>query len=310
MKIVFAGSSEFAIPALESIISSKAHSLALVISQPPRPKGRNKKLQDTALAARALDYSLELFCPEDINSAESVERIMAHKADILITASYGAFVGKSLRRGFPMKAVNLHPSLLPKYRGSSPIRAALLSGDSVTGVSIFRLTAKMDAGDILMQEQLEILPNENYSGLHDRLAILAAKMLISYLDDPDKVKPIPQDHTQATFTKKVQKSDLILDFNISAKALQNQIRAYSLEPGAFTYFRGQPLKILEAELVPDKLSYPPGVIFEIIKNQGFIVSTSDGALLVRKVQPAGKKIMDAWAYHLGARLEAGQRFTE
>jgi methionyl-tRNA formyltransferase len=309
MKIVFAGSSEFAIPALESIISSDKHSLALVISQPPRPKGRKKQLQDTPLAACAAGHSIKLFCPEDVNSPASIKRILSHKADILITASYGAFLGRSLRRGFPIKAINLHPSLLPKHRGSSPIRAALLAGESLTGNSIFRLAAKMDAGDILMQEKLEILPNENHSDLHDRLADLAARMLICYLDDPDHFKPTPQDHAQATFTKMITKDDLILDFTKSAKTLQDQIRAYSLEPGAFALFRSQPLKILEAELAQSTTDHVPGEISEIIKNRGFTVSTSDGALLIRRVQPAGKKIMDAWAYHLGARLEVGQRFA-
>jgi len=308
MKIVFAGSSEFAIPALEELLACRKHEVALVLSQPARPKGRRQVLEDTPLAQCAAQNSLSLYCPEDVNCAESIEKILSAGADILITASYGAFLGRTLRKAFPLGAINLHPSLLPKYRGASPIRAALLAGEKVTGNSIFRLAAKMDAGDILVQEKLEILPLENYSSLHLRLANLAAQSLIDYLDDPQKVEPKPQDHSLATYSKMVQKSDLVLDFSRSAGSLQDAIRAYALEPGAYGVFRGKQLKILEAELIEDAPRHAVEEICEIIKNKGFVISTGDGGLLIRKVQAAGKKMMDAWAYHLGARLQIGERF--
>ena len=307
MKIVFAGSSEYAIPALKALLSSAEHNLALVLSQPPNPKGRKQKLEDTPLTIYARKHGLKVFCPEDVNSQESVDYILGHEADILITASYGAYLKRRLRQGFAQGAINLHPSLLPLYRGASPIRTALLNGEKHSGNTIFRIVAKMDAGPILKQEKLTIQDGENYSSLHDRLALQAADLLLKLLPVLPDIQPQEQDHAAATFSNKIDKDDLILDFDRKSKSLENQIRAYSLVPGAFAKFRDTKLKILSAEPTSSLSDFPPGHIIEIIKNNGFAISTKDGQLLVHQVQAAGKKIMNAYSYHLGARLQVGER---
>lgn len=307
MKIIFAGSSEYAIPALKALLDSPEYELKLVLSQPPTPQGRNLKLDDTPLTKYARGESLDVFCPEDINSIESVDYILGAKADLLITASFGAYLKRRLRQGFALGAINLHPSLLPCYRGASPIRTALLHGEKLSGNTIFKIAAQMDAGPIYRQESLKIYENENYSSLHDRLAMQAADILMKLLPDLPDILPRAQDHAAATFSEKVGKEDLILDFARDRVALQNQIRAYSLLPGAYTVFRDKQLKILEALPLPSSSELPPGSITEIIKNTGFAISTKDGQLLISKVQAAGKKIMDAYSYHLGARLRVGER---
>ncbi|MCB5253800.1 MAG: methionyl-tRNA formyltransferase [Candidatus Cloacimonadaceae bacterium] len=307
MKIVFAGSSEFAIPALKALLSAPEHELVLVLSQPPSPQGRRQKLEDTPLAKYAREHSLNIFCPQDVNSEQNVDDILSHKADILITASYGAYLKRRLRQSFALGALNLHPSLLPLYRGASPIRAALLNGDRLSGNTIFKIVARMDAGPVFAQESLKIQEGENYSSLHDRLALQAADMLVGLLPDLPDIQPREQDHAVATFCQKVGKEDLLLDFGRDSLSLQNQIRAYSQSPGAFVRFRDAKLKILQAEPLKSPSELPPGSISEIIKNEGFTICTKDGQLLIRQVQAAGKKIMDAYSYHLGARLQVGER---
>lgn len=307
MKIIFAGSSQFSIPALEEISSYKKHQVLLAISQPPKPKGRKQISVDTPLAMAAQFLEIPIFCPQDINSSQSIERIRSEAADIIVTASYGAFLGRTLRRICPYGAINLHPSLLPKYRGPSPIRTALLSGDKVTGSSIFKLSAKMDAGPILMQKELDILPAENYTMLEIRLANLAAQMLAKYLNDPDSYEPKAQDHSLASYTSMLDKDDLHLNFAHSAQDICKKIRAYTDEPGAYVIFRGKMLKILGAKPTDTSSNEAPGKITGIFPNEGFSISTASQDLMILKVQAAGKKQMEAHKFILGARLSLSER---
>lgn len=307
MKIVFAGSSEFAIPALEKLHADPAHSVLLAISQPSRPKGRKQLLETTPLAEAAERLGIPTFCPEDINSEPSLNYLAGLPADILITASYGAFLGKTLRNLYLYPAINLHPSLLPLYRGPSPIRAAILAGDVRTGNSIFRLSPKMDAGPILLKEELNIWENEDYSSLHLRLAHSVAELLIQYLEDPSRYPERKQDHALATASEMVTKADLHLDFCQSAQGLIRKIRAYALEPGAYVNLRGKQLKILRAEITETKSTLEHGTVSGIHPGEGFSISTADYDLKILMVQAAGKKQMDARDFILGARLEIGER---
>ncbi len=310
MRIVFAGSSEYAVPALEELVARRKHQIVLVLSQPARPKGRKLILEDTPLTNAAMLLGLNVYCPEDVNSLESLTRISKAVPHILITASFGAFLGKELRELPRYGAINLHPSLLPLHRGSSPVRSAILSGDVITGNSIFRLSRKMDAGPILMQEQLQIGDDENYSSLHDRLANQAAMMLPDLLDRIPGIEEQKQDHSRASYSKLITKSDLKLDFTLPAADLIRRIRAYALEPGAYTVFRGRELKILSAVSLPSPKSYAPGCISAVIKNKGFTIAASDAELLISSVQAAGKTQMDAYTYSLGARFKPGERIDQ
>lgn len=310
MRIIFAGSSEYGIPALEELMAQRKHEIALVISQPARPKGRKLRLEDTPLAQAAAMLGLEVYNPEDLNSASSFAKIAAAEAEIIITASYGAFLGRKLRQLPRYGAINLHPSLLPKYRGASPIQAAILAGDTHSGNSIFRLSARMDAGPIYMQKSLAIEDNENFSSLHDRLANQAAQLLISLLEDIHQIKPQPQSELDISYSQMISKADLKLDFSRSASSLQRQVRAYADEPAAYTSFRGKELKILEVEILPPLHHLAPGSICQVIKNQGILIATGDDELLIRRVQAAGKKQMDAWTYSLGARFQPEERIDQ
>lgn len=302
-RIVFCGTSEFAIPALRAL-SYESHPL-LVISQPQKPQGRKLIPQPSELARCAMELDLKVFTPGDINSEESLETVQAFAPELIVTASYGALLKKRLRSLAPL-CLNLHPSLLPLLRGATPIQSALLQGFETTGLTIFQMSARMDAGPILVQETVHIATNDNYSRLHHRLANLGAEALIRLLRDPSAHPARPQEESQATYCHKFEREHLRLDWNSPAAALRDQIRAFALEPGAWTLRSDKPLKIMASELCEGPLNGPPGSIAALVKNTGFAVNCADQTLLITQVQPAGKKIMDAWAFQLGARMKPGE----
>ncbi len=305
MKNVFIGSSPFGLKALEALVIANM-APCLVISQPEKPAGRNLQPTKQPVAIYAEDAGLPLFTPEDINSKQSIAKIAACAPEVLITASYGAMLGKELRHLVPRKAINLHPSLLPMYRGATPIQSALLNGDKQTGCSIFRMVAALDAGPVLKQESLEIYPQDNHEALQQRLSALAAKLLIELLQDRNPWQEIGQDNAKASFCRKISSGDEELNWQHPATAIINQIRAYAPLPGAYTWFRGHKLKILSAESASDSLSGRPGEIAAIIRNTGFTINCLDKAILVTQVQAAGKKVMSAAAFVNGARISPGE----
>jgi len=304
-RVLFCGTSELAIPALRAL-AYEAHPL-MVISQPPRPQGRRLVLQPSELAKCAGDLDLRLFTPEDINSPESVNVIKDFAPDLIITASYGALLKKEVRSLAPL-CLNLHPSLLPLLRGATPIQSALLQGFETTGLTIFQMSGRMDAGAILLQESIPIAPDDNYSRLHHKLAALGAEALMRLIKDPVSYLPRLQDESQATYCHKFERPDLKIDWNQGALLVRDMIRAFALEPGAWITRSGVPLKILASELFDEPVNGQPGSIAKIVKNAGFAVNCADATLLITQVQPSGKKIMDAWAYELGARMNPGDIF--
>jgi len=252
MRYIFAGSSAFGIPALRGLLGMEPPQL--VVSQPDKASGRHLKPQPCPLAEFAASQGLELYQPEDLNSPDSLDRIRMLDPELIITASYGGLLKRELRKIPSLGAINLHPSLLPLYRGATPIQSTLLNGDAKTGLTIFRLAASLDTGPILAQQELPIDPEDNFSSLHDKLADLGAKMLIGLIGAFQKgeIEPRKQNESLATHTAKLQKNDLQLDWDQPAAQVLNHVRAYSLVPGAFSWLRGASLKILKASLTQKK----------------------------------------------------------
>jgi methionyl-tRNA formyltransferase len=259
----------------------------------------------------AQEHYIPVFQPEDINTPESISAIQALRPDLLVTIAYGLKLKKAVRESAVYGAINLHPSLLPELRGAAPIPFALWEGKITSGITIFKLTANMDAGPVFVKKPYFVFPSENATDLSFRFARIGAKMLLQFLQDyfTNPWEPEPQEEALATYCRKIEKEDCLIDWHKPALEIQHQIRALSLLPGAHTYFRNLQFKLLEADVLATQSDSPPGSIVALEKNVGLVVQTLQGQLMVKSVQPAGKKPMSAWAYHLGSRLEPGERFS-
>lgn len=313
IKYVFIGSSDYGLPALQKLCALGMPP-SLVISQPDKPAGRHLKEQLTPISLYALLHGLPLSKPADINSPDSLATIAEAAPQLIITASYGALLRKKLLSIAPLGAINLHPSLLPKYRGASPIQSAILAGETVTGTSIYRMIAAMDAGPVIAQKSLNIDPLDNYSTLHIKLADQAAEMAVDLLGSlkhkeeagysfPEK----PQNQTDATWCPKIDSSLCKISWEAPAVAVHNKIRAFSFDPCAWVYFRHLKLKILNAEQTAFAASGETGTIAQVVKKKGFTVNCLDYQLLITTVQAAGKKIMSAAEFANGARISCGEK---
>ena len=307
-KIVFMGTPDFAVPTLKAL-SDTRFKPQLCITQPDRPKGRKRKLQPTPVKLAAQQLGIPVIQPEDVNSLETITKILEIAPDIIITVAYGGFLNKYLRLMPNFGCINLHPSLLPKYRGSAPINYALFNGEKITGNTIFKIVAKMDAGPIISQNKIEITEKDCYTLLYKKLSESGARDIINILQDIEKNGLITQkqDHTKVTFSHKLLKNDFLIDWNDTAENIRNKVRGLAEIPGITASFRAKRIKIIEVEILETFSKEAPGTIVDVSK-KGIIVTTADNNILLTKVQPAGKNIMTAYAFSLGARIETGEIF--
>lgn len=310
-RIIFLGSPAFAVPALKKLIESDSLKPIAVITQPDRPSGRKLQLQPTPVKAIAIEHNIPVLQPEDINAPEVIQQIQELKPDLFVTVAYGSKLKKAIRQSAIYGAINLHPSLLPELRGAAPIPFALWNGMNQTGITIFKLSSRMDAGPVYIKKPYFIFPGENATDLAERLAYIGSKVLLEFLTDwfQKPYEPEPQDESLATYCRKLEKEDGLLNWDKPVAEICNQIRALSITPGAYTYFRGQQLKILEVDIMEGQSNLPGGSITALQKNIGFTVQAQDKQLLLKIVQPAGKKAMSAWAFHLGSRIVTGERMN-
>lgn len=314
-KIIFMGTPDFAVPTLSALCENSLKPV-LVISQPDKAKGRNLKLQETPVKLFAISNNIPVFQPDDINSLESINYIKSFSPDIIITVAYGAFLSKDIRTLCPFGAINLHPSLLPLHRGADPVRNTLLSGDSQCGVSVFFITAKMDSGNMIIQNSFDISDDMNFSSLSNFLsnsgaeAVLQSLLILdkSELRYSDLKKSFPEQiHSLATFSKKLVKDDYLYNPDLTANELIIKIKSYSNEPGYVASFRGKKLKLLNAKICDNNSNTLPGTIVSIIKNTGFVIATTTFDVLIYEVQYEGKKAMSAWNFNIGARINIGEK---
>lgn len=310
-KIIFMGTPAFAVPTLDLLCKHNKKPI-LCISQPDKIKGRNRKIRFSEVKQYAVQAEIPVFQPEDINAEESVQVIKKYEPDIIITVAYGGLLKKAIRSIPTFGCINLHPSLLPKYRGSAPINFVLFQGDTITGCTVFRLTAKMDAGPILYQSTTKIIENECYTELADRLALQGAEDVVKTLEllDKNKCEPRKQDHSQATYSRKLAKEDFLMNWDSEAYTIQNRVRGLAVKPGLTASFRGKRIKIIKIERTDEKSSNVSGTVINVLKNKGIMVATNDFDVIITQVQPMGKTIMNAYAFHLGARIQPGEKFTD
>lgn len=304
MNILFFGSDRFACPSLKKLFYSE-HSVVAVVTQPNRPAGRGQKITACPTAQLVLELGLKLLQPESLNSKLVQKELLVLKPDLLVVVAYGKFLPQALIEACPKKAVNVHPSLLPKYRGAAPIQWAILNGESQTGVTTMMIADEMDAGDIYLQCQTAIDEAETATQLENRLSELASELLLKTLTGIKKgdLKPKPQDPAQVVLAPKLKKEDGHLDFNRPSQQLYNQVRALNPWPGTFCYWEGKLVKVLEAAPVNMQSQKPPGSVIE--NKEGLMIACGQGALCLLEVQLEGKKKMSAKEFLKGHPVEIG-----
>jgi methionyl-tRNA formyltransferase len=305
MKILFMGTPSPAKICLEALINSREE-IAAVITQPDRPKGRGLKLAPSAVKETAIHYNIPVFQPEKIKDKDVYDLIRGFKPDLIVIVAYGKILPKEIIDIPKLGTINVHASLLPKYRGAAPVQRALLNGEKFTGITIMKVTEELDAGDIILQESIPIYETDNTATLTEKLFKLGAQLLVKAVGQikDGKAKCIKQDEKNVSFAPTLKKENGIIDWNKKAAEISDQIRAFDPWPGAYTYYKGKILRILKAEQKAGE-GCPEGKVIEIIKNRGFVVGACDGELLITEVQPESGRKMSAWEFISGHKLNIG-----
>lgn len=311
MKTIFAGTSPFAVPSLEKLIAS-AHEVLAVITQPDKPKGRGKQLQITPVKEVAIAHGIPILQPEKIGSAESVAEIKGYgHIGAMVVVAYGQKITPELLEWPEHGVVNVHGSILPKYRGAAPIQHAIIAGETQTGVTTMLMDEGWDTGDMLFQQTLDILPNENSGELSARLALAGADLLIETLDGIEfgTISPIPQDDELATMARSLTREAGEIDWSLSASDIVNLIRGCTPRPGSFAKFNNMIIKVWSASVanLEDRVG-EPGEVIEVIPD-GVIVAAESGSVLLREVQPESRQRMKAADFVRGTGLHSGSRFA-
>lgn len=305
MRLIFMGTPAFAVTSLQELLGGK-HALLGVVTVADKPQGRGRKLQPSPVKTFAQSRNLPIYQPVSLKDPAFLAEMSRLKPDVFAVVAF-RILPEALFTIPKSGTINLHGSLLPKYRGAAPIQWALLNGDSETGVTTFFIQKSVDTGNMLLQRKLAIEPDEIFGELHDRMAQLGAKTLAETLDGiaAGTLHPISQDHTMATRAPKITPELLPIDFSNSARSVHNQIRAFSPKPGAYTVLAGQRIKLLRSHLVREQ--GPPGEIIALDGN-GFTVACAKDAVFITEVQPEGKRAMSSRAFMSGNPLQTGAVF--
>jgi len=308
LNLVFCGTPAFAVPTLARLVEA-GHSLALVVTQPDRPRGRGLEVTYSPVKARAVALGLQVIQPETIKqNQEFRSQLGSIHPDVIIVVGYGRIIPQWMIDLPRFGNINLHASLLPKYRGAAPIQWAIARGESVTGVTTMRINAGLDTGDILLQKEVPIAPDETAETLAPRLATIGADLTVETLQGliAGTVHPRPQDHSQATLAPILRKEDGRMDFQLTAREIYNRLRGFQPWPGAFCNFRNKHLNIWSAK--PTDCKLPSGEL--AVKEQRLVVgSGQDTALELIELQPEGKKRISARDFMHGYRPQPGEKLT-
>lgn len=306
------GTAELGRPSLDRLMASSEWRLRAVITQPDRPKGRHLKLQPSPIKEQALQLGLPILQPEKCRSESFLDELRAFDPDLVVVVAYGQILPKTLLEIPRLGCLNVHASLLPKYRGAAPIQWAILNDEAETGVTIMQMDPGLDTGPILAQEKTPINESDNAQTLHDRLAQIGGRLLLETIPGyvSAAVPPRPQPSEGASYARKITKEDGLLVWEQPARALWNRFRALSPWPGVFTFFKdGQRvarLKVWSAEIVPEISGNPGEVLFA--GPEGIVVATGDAALRLQSVQKEGGRVLTAREFLAGHRVRPGEKF--
>ncbi len=301
MRIIFAGTPEIAVPSLRALAAE--YDVCAVLTNPDRATGRGRKIVCSPVKEAAVELGLPVLQPEKLDE-NFLEEVRGLNADLLAFFAFGKIFRENFLDLFPMGGINLHPSLLPQYRGPSPLNEAIRNGDTVTGITVQKAALKMDSGAIILQHELKLDGSETTGSLTEKVSLLGAPLMVDAINqlikNPDA--GTPQDHSQATFCKLISKGDGIIDWNKTSAEIEREIRAFSPWPGSFTYYGEKKLNILEAAFYEGDIeNSPAGTVAALDKKAGIIIKTGDSAIAVTKLQLQSKKPMDYKSFINGNR---------
>lgn len=302
--VVFMGTPDFALPTLSAMIDNSAFNVEAVFTQPDRPKGRGKKLSPSPVKELALKHRLNVFQPEKAKDGQSADIIKEIAPSYLVVVAYGHILPESILQTPSIAPVNLHASLLPKWRGAAPIHRSFLNGDKVTGVCTMIMVKAMDAGDILLCREIELQEEDTVGKVHNRLSAIGAELMVKTLIDyrDGKIEPKRQDESEATYASKLTPEDFVIDWSKPAKEVGRKIRGLSPFPGAMTTFNGKIIKPLFAKTLIH--GGQPGQVVNVSK-EGITVACGSGSVMITRLKPEGKSAMPAYAFTLGHKMESG-----
>ena len=310
MNIVFFGTSEFALAVLHRLIDSRNKVLA-VVTQPDRQKGRRLKVMPSPTKVLAESKGIPVYQPDDASSKDSISYLKKLNADLFIVVAFGQILKKEVLELPKIYAVNVHGSLLPKYRGAAPTNWAIINGEKTSGVTIIKLNEKMDEGDIILKKEIAIDNEDTNITLSEKLSDLGADALVEAIKliEAGKAELVKQDDSIATYAPKLEKENGLIDWNEPAIKIHNKVRGFLPWPSAYTHFNKKILKILKTEVLEEpKTKAKPGEVIEILKHRGIVVKTGEGNILIEHVQIEAKKPFDTDAFLCGHKLPLGHVF--
>ena len=309
MKVIFMGTPDFAVGTLEALIEA-GHEVVLAVTQPDKPKGRGKEMQYTPVKECALKHAIPVFQPRRVREAECIEEVRKYDADIMVVVAFGQILPKEILEMCTYGCVNVHASLLPKYRGSAPIQWAIIDGEEVTGVTTMQMDEGLDTGDMLLKTEIPVEPKETGGSLFDKLAQAGAELCVETLEalQNGTVTPIPQGETTTAYAKMLDKQLGDINWNKTAVEIERLIRGLTPWPSAYTNWNEKVMKIWDAEVSDIDVEMEdakPGTIVKVEKD-AFYVQTGEGLLKVCELQIPGKKRMDAGAFLRGYQVKVGE----
>ena len=308
MKIVFFGSAHFAVPALQALIKSR-HELVCVVTQPDKKKGRHLHVAGTDVKSIAMAAKLKIFQPENINAKESVKFLKSLGPDLFVIVAYGQIFSQEALDIPGIMPINIHASLLPRYRGAAPINWAIINGDKKSGLTIMFVTRKMDSGPVILQKEIGIEDKDTSVTLEEKLSLVSPGLLMDALSIIDNrgYRLVEQDEDEVILAPKLTKQDGLIDWNTPAGDIHNQIRGFLPWPGAFTSYRGKMLKIFQADILPVFPNHKP-VCGEVVRadKHGIVVAAGRGFLEIKELQLEAAKRMSAQSFVMGHKLATGE----
>ena len=304
MRVIFMGTPDFAVPSLEALC--KEDEVVLVVTQPDKPKGRGKKMQFSPVKECAIAHNIPVLQPQKVRDAEFIEQLRTYAPDCIAVTAFGQILSEPILEMPKYGCINVHGSLLPKYRGAAPMQWAIINGESVTGITTMFMAKGLDSGDMLLKEEVPITPQDTFATIHDKMASVGANLLIETLKglEAGTLQRIPQNHEAATYAPMITKETGHIDWSKPAQEIIHLIRGLDPVPAAYTIYENEVLKIFDAELTDMGAEAPCGSI-EAVTKKGFVVRCGEGSLLILQVQAKGGKRMSADAYLRGHEIKEG-----